>query len=65
MVEMLIHTQWSITQAGPSTPHRMIRARTAHILKFLSLVKLGETFTTALIETKGPPLIAGSIITGE
>ena len=65
MIKVLVHAQRGITEAGPGTSDRMIGSRAAHALQCFSLVQLREPFATTLIETKGTPLVTGSIVTGE
>ena len=65
MIEVLVHPQGRVAQAGPGATHRVIGSRATHLLEVITFVKLGETFTTASVKTKGAPLVTGTVVAGE
>ena len=65
VIEVLVHSQGRIAQAGPGATHRVIGSGATHLLEVIAFVKLGETFTTASVKTKGAPLVAGTVVAGE
>jgi hypothetical protein len=65
VVEVLVHPQGRVAQAGPGAPHRVIGSRATHPLEIIALVQSGKSLSADLIETKRAPFVAGSIIASE